>query len=149
MKTMMKIIIAAVAIMALLASGAFAQNVISRGDAVARVASRTSFGSVLARDAVGSGQSVSRSSAIASASTSRIFDVDGVDIEEDDDGNLILIGNECFVDDGEDDFFPGTVERSSEMRGGSTGRFCCCALNWSIVKADGEVCSRNFVCFFS
>lgn len=106
MKTMMKIIIAAVALMALFGSGAFAQTVVSRGDAVARVASRTSFGSVLSRDAVGSGQSVSRSSAIASASTSRLFDVDGYDFEEDDDGNIIINGNECFVEDDEDDFFP-------------------------------------------
>ena len=125
MKTMMKIIIAAVALMALFGSGAFAQAVISRGDAVARVASRTSFGSVLSRDAVGSGQSVSRSSAIASASTSRLFDVDGYDFEEGDDGNIIINGNECFVEDDEDDFFPGTVERSCEMHGGPTGMFCC------------------------
>jgi len=125
MKTMMKIIIAAVALMALFGSGAFAPNVISRGDAVARVASRTSFGSVLSRDAVGSGQSVSRSSAIASASTSRLFDVDGYDFEEDDDGNIIINGNECFVEDDEDDFFPGKMERSCEMHGGPTGMFRC------------------------
>ena len=107
------------AVSAVLATGANAQTGVASRAALLKVASRSSFSNVIAREeAVAAARSgspgvtVASRTGFAASETDRLFDVDGYDDGE---------GNECFIEDDDDDFFPGTRRPPASLSGPGMG----------------------------